>query len=99
MIFARVGTPTEETWPGCMTLPYFSPRFPVHRGSGLDQCPCLAASMGPLRSCQAALQCNPDKRPTSETLLATDFFLDTLSEIPSPLRSRSRRSFSDTSIQ
>jgi len=75
-IYQRRGTPTEETWPGCTSLAYYNPNFPMWNSKPItDYVP--IEDLG----CDAAvdllvrmLQNDPEKRINCKTALKHPFF-------------------------
>lgn len=88
-IFMRLGTPTEDDWPGVSSLKFFKSRFPKWRNTGLDNLRSSSAwrSLGDdgmhlLLSC---LRYDLIKRPSAKSALRMPFFQGGLEEPPQPL--------------
>jgi len=72
--FRKLGTPTERSWPGVLSLEHWSPDFPrfTKPPSGFLRIDEGAVS----QLLDAMLQCNPDSRPAVEVLQLHTYFLD-----------------------
>ena len=62
-IFQKVGTPSNDTWPGVQSLPGFSFRFPQWKG----KLPCPRSFVGAVLD--QTLKCCPWQRPSADQIL------------------------------
>jgi serine/threonine protein kinase len=74
-IFEFLGRPTEDSWPSCKQLPFWSEQFPnfkseplAHRLPELDE-----AGIDLLRQ---MLQCDPEQRISADEALRHEYFDD-----------------------
>mmetsp|Transcript_46508 Transcript_46508/g.101204 ORF Transcript_46508/g.101204 Transcript_46508/m.101204 type:complete len:321 (+) Transcript_46508:106-1068(+) len=75
-IFRRLGTPSDEVWPGFSTLLNFTEEFPKWRNTELDDVRSRAPSLGSrgVGMINACLRFNPVERPSARGLLQHNFF-------------------------
>jgi len=75
-IFRRLGTPSDEVWPGFSTLRNFSQEFPKWSNTELVDVRCKAPALGPrgVDMINACLRFNPIDRPSAKQLLQHKFF-------------------------
>ena len=75
LIFKAVGTPTEETWPGVASLPFYIPVFPLWRPQDIgESLPRLGAAGAALVA--RALCCDPARRISAAAALGAAFLDD-----------------------
>jgi len=74
-IFKKLGTPTEETWPGVRQLPEFKDDFPTFPVTPL---PTLVPGLDELgySLLEQMLQYNPNERISAEKAMRHDYFAD-----------------------
>lgn len=90
-IFHTLGTPREETWPGCRRLPQFSPHFPQWRGQRLQARLGGALPDEGVDLLSSLLRCDPADRSTAAAALAHPFLAaaDSCAAAAAPADSRS----------
>ena len=68
LMFKVFGTPTEQTWPGVTSLPYYRKDFPMLRGPNWKEAG-LDGDLPMLRLCRIMLVPDPARRPSARHVL------------------------------